>query len=115
MVGAFVRRRLTSDGHKRIIGDMIDADGNLYAENCHYCGRGPDVGAYDLLRKPICNGCWPAVRDTLGRWGDMRGLAEAGCRKPQGRVVTEADRRVPRGAWMAPLKQDAASAPALTT
>ena len=72
---------------------MIDADGNLYAENCHYCGRGPDVGAYDLLRKPICNGCWPAVRDTLGRWGDLRGL---------GRTVTEADRQVPRGAWMSP-------------
>ena len=70
---------------------MIDADGNLYAENCHYCGRGPDVGAYDLLRKPICNGCWPAVRDTLGRWGDLRGL---------GRVVTETDRQVPRGAWI---------------
>ena len=71
---------------------MIDADGNLYAENCHYCGRGPDVGDYDLLRKPICNGCWPAVRDTLGRWGDLRGL---------GREVTGADRQVPRGAWTA--------------
>ena len=85
---------------------MIDAAGNLYAENCHYCGRGPDVGAYDLLRKPICTLCWPAVRDTLGRWGDLRGL---------GRTVTEADRRVPRGAWTAPMRQDAASAPALTT
>ena len=72
---------------------MIDADGNLYAENCHYCGQGPDVGFFDNLRKPICILCWPAVRDTLGRWGDLRGL---------GRVVTEADRRVPRGAWTAP-------------
>ena len=85
---------------------MLDAAGNLYAENCHYCGRGPDVGAYDLLRKPICTLCWPAVRDTLGRWGDLRGLAEAGCRKPQGRAVTEADRQVPRGAWTADDKTE---------
>ena len=85
---------------------MIDADGNLYAENCHYCGRGSSAFFCDLLRKPICSGCWPAVRDTLGRWGDLRGLR---------RFVTEADRQVPRGAWTAPARQDAASAPALTT
>ena len=72
---------------------MIDADGKLYAENCHYCGRGPGLYARDYLNNPACNLCWPAVRDTLGRWGDLRGL---------GRAVTGADRQVPRGAWTAP-------------
>ena len=67
-------------------------DGNLYAENCDYCGRGPDVIAHDCLRHYTCTLCWPAVRDALARWGDLRGL---------GRAVTEADRQVPRGAWTA--------------
>ena len=85
---------------------MLDGKGNLYAENCYYCGRGPDVVAHDYLRHGACTLCWPAVRDTLGRWGDLRGLAEAGCRKPQGRAVTEADRQVPRGAWTADDKTE---------
>ena len=80
---------------------MLDAAGNLYAEHCYYCGQGPDLFFHDTLGQPVCDGCWTAVRDTLGRWGDLRGLAEAGCRKPQGRAVTEADRQVPRGAWTA--------------
>ena len=67
-------------------------DGNLYAENCDYCGRGPELFPIDYLHHPVCHLCWPAVQDTLGRWGDLRGL---------GRAVTEADRQVPRGAWEA--------------
>ena len=67
-------------------------DGNLYAEQCFYCGALPRLFFHDLLEKPVCDLCWPAVRDTLGRWGDLRGL---------GRAVTEADRQVPRGAWTA--------------
>ena len=66
--------------------------GNLYAENCYYCGRGPRLFFCDILDHPVCDGCWPAVRDTLTRWGDLRGL---------GRAVTAADRQVPRGAWTA--------------
>ena len=85
---------------------MLDAAGNLYAEKCFYCGAGPDVFFHDTLNHPVCNLCWPAVRDTLGRWGDLRGLAEAGCRKPQGRAVTEEDRQVPRGAWTAAAKEE---------
>ena len=76
---------------------MLDGKGNLYAENCYYCGRGPDVVAHDYLRHGACTLCWPAVRDTLGRWGDLRGL---------GRAVTEADRQVPRGAWTADGKEE---------
>ena len=74
---------------------MLDADGNLYTVNCHYCGRGPGLYVRDCLTNHTCNLCWVAVRDTLARWGDLRGL---------GRVVTEADRRVPRGAWTAPMR-----------
>ena len=71
---------------------MLDAAGNLYAEKCYYCGVGPRLFFHDTLGRPVCDGCWRAVRDTLGRWGDLRGL---------GRAVTEADRQVPRGAWTA--------------
>ena len=85
---------------------MLDAAGNLYAEHCYYCGEGPRLFFHDTLGQPVCDGCWRAVRDTLGRWGDLRGLAEAGCRKPQGRAVTEADRQVPRGAWTADGKTE---------
>ena len=71
---------------------MLDAAGNLYAEKCFCCGVGPRLFFHDTLGRPVCDGCWRAVRDTLGRWGDQRGL---------GRAVTEADRQVPRGAWTA--------------
>ena len=76
---------------------MIDAGGNLYAEKCYYCGVGPRLFFHDTLGQPVCDGCWRAVRDTLGRWGDLRGL---------GRAVTEADRQVPRGAWTADAKEE---------
>ena len=76
---------------------MLDAAGNLYAEHCYYCGEGPSAFFHDTLNHPVCDGCWRAVRDTLGRWGDMRGL---------GRAVTEADRQVPRGAWTAAAKEE---------
>ena len=85
---------------------MLDAAGNLYAEKCYYCGVGPRLFFHDTLGQPVCDGCWRAVRDTLGRWGDLRGLAEAGCRKPQGRAVTEEERQVPRGAWTADDKTE---------
>ena len=71
---------------------MLDAGGNLYAERCFYCGQGPRLYFCDILDHPVCDGCWPSVRDTLSRWGDLRGLA---------RGVTPADRQVPRGAWTA--------------
>ena len=67
-------------------------DGNLYAKQCFYCGAMPRLFYHDVIGAPVCDFCWPAVRDTLGRWGDLRGL---------GRAVTEADRQVPRGAWTA--------------
>ena len=71
---------------------MLDAGRTLYAEQCFYCGYMPRLFYHDYLGKPVCDGCWPAVRDALGRWGDLRGL---------GRAVTAADQQVPRGAWTA--------------
>lgn len=69
---------------------MIDADGNLFPEPCHYCTAGRLSFFRDGTSSPVCNICWPSVRDSLGRWGDLRGV---------GREVMESEKRMQRGRW----------------
>jgi hypothetical protein len=65
--------------------------GGISMEMCAYCGRNLTL-ASDFLGNRVCLTCSPAVIDSLGRWGDLRG---------HNRHVTDSERVIPRGKWCA--------------